>query len=78
MPPRLELPSGELGAKFGAVRAEEREGMLAELDACAALLYGLDEDDIGVLYGTFGRPGQHDARRDAVIGHWRRITGSQR
>ena len=68
----------QAGVPVGAVRPAERDGLLAELDACAAELYGLDEDDLRVLYGTFGRPGQHDARRDAVIGHWRRITGSRR
>ena len=47
--------------------------LLAELDACVAYLYGLDEDDITVVYDTFGRPGQWDERREAVLNHFRRI-----
>ena len=47
--------------------------LLAELDACVAHLYGLDEDDIAVVYDTFGRPGQWDERRDAVLVCFRRI-----
>ena len=53
---------------------DEREDLLAELDACAAVLYGLDEDDIAVPFDTFGRPSHWDDRRDAVIEHWLRIT----
>ena len=49
------------------------EWLLAELDACVAYLYGLDEADIAVVYDTFGRPGQWDERRDAVLAHFRRL-----
>ena len=62
------------GVTINSVDPDECEDLLAELDACAAALYGLDEDDIAVLYDTFGRPGQWEDRRDAVIEHWRRIT----
>ncbi|MCY4280463.1 MAG: hypothetical protein OXC59_07130, partial [Acidimicrobiaceae bacterium] len=51
---------------------------LCELDACVAYLYGLDGDDIAVVYDTFGRPGQWDERRDAVLVHYRRIVTEQR
>ncbi|MCY4492970.1 MAG: hypothetical protein OXB92_03815, partial [Acidimicrobiaceae bacterium] len=47
--------------------------LLAELDACVAYVYGLDEDDITVVYDTFGRPGQWDERRDSVLVCFRRI-----
>ncbi|MCY4435640.1 MAG: hypothetical protein OXE45_18475, partial [bacterium] len=50
--------------------------LLAELDACVAYLYGLDEDDITVVYDTFGRPGNWDERRDAVLTCFRRIGNS--
>ena len=52
--------------------------LLAELDACVAYLYGLDEDDIAVVYDTFGRPGQWDERREAVLNHFRRIGSAER
>ena len=47
--------------------------LLAELDACVAYLYGLDENDIAVVYDTFGRPGQWDERRNAVLACFHRI-----
>ena len=55
------------GVRSGPVPLEERRKLLAELDACVAVLYGLDSEDIAVLYDTFGRPGQYDARRVAVL-----------
>ena len=64
------------GVQVASVQPYERADLLAELDACAAVLYGLDTEDLAVLYGTFGHPGQHDARRDAVIDHWHRLSGS--
>ena len=53
-------------------------GALCELDACVAYLYGLDETDIAVVYDTFGRPGQWDERRDAVLAQFERIAEAQR
>ena len=50
-----------------------RECLLAELDACVAFLYELDETDIAVVYDTFGRSGQWDERRDQVLAHFRNI-----
>ena len=51
---------------------------LCELDACVAYLYGLDEDDIAVVYDTFGRPGQWDERRDGTLAFYRQIREAQR
>ena len=61
-----------------AADAHAREELLAELDACVAVLYGLNTDDIRVLYDTFARPGQWDARRDAVIAAMARVTTASR
>lgn len=44
-----------------------REKLLAELDACVAVLYGLNAEDLAVLYDTFARAGQWDTHHDAVI-----------
>ena len=75
---RFSQWAADVGVPVG--RAETRGGgggggawLLAELDACVACLYGLDEDDIAVVYDTFGRPGQWDERRDAVLACFRRI-----
>lgn len=63
-----------VGAPVGGVPDEGRQGLLAELDACVALLYGLDASDVAVIFDTFGRPGQWDARRDAVLAEMARMT----
>lgn len=63
----------QIGAEPHIVGDGEREDMLAELGACVAVLYGLDTDDVTVLYDTFALPGQWDDRRDAVLSAMRRI-----
>ncbi len=62
----------EIAAGGGA-----QERALCELDACVAHLYGLDPDDIAVVYDTFGKPGQWDERRDAVLACYHRIEATQ-
>ena len=57
----------QTGATPAPVPDDEREELLVELDACVAVLYGLDAADIAVLYDTFGRVDQWARRRDAVI-----------
>jgi hypothetical protein len=73
--------AAEVGVPVGASRDDSRPGggsELCELDACVAYLYGLDEADITVVYDTFGRPGQWDDRRDAVLASYRRIRDEHR
>ena len=44
----------EVGVQVGTVPDEEtRQNLVCELDACVAHLYGLDEDDLAVIYETF-------------------------
>ena len=73
--------AAEVGVPVGATLDGLRPGggsALCELDACVAYLYGLDEADIAVVYDTFGRPGQWDDRRDAVLASYRRIRDEHR
>ncbi len=76
---RFDAWATEVGVS-AAARAEiaagggAQEQALCELDACVAHLYGLDPDDIAVVYDTFGKPGQWDERRDAVLACYRRIA----
>ena len=65
--------AAEVGVPVGSVDTGGGAWLLAELDACVAYLYGLDEDDIAVVYDTFGRSGQWDERRDTVLVCFRRI-----
>ena len=66
--------ASETGVPTGNAADGEQDHLLAELDACVALLYGLDTDDVAVIFDTFGRPGQWDARRDAVSAEMARIA----
>ena len=49
--------------------------LIAELDACVAHLYGLDSDDLGVLYSTFDvrRPDRYADHHARVLAHCRRL-----
>ena len=56
---------------------EYRQALIEELDACVALLYGLDEDDLACLYETFHEGKDYSARHQAVLAHFRRLAESQ-
>ena len=73
---RFSAWASETGVMVEDVAEGERDQPLAELDACVALLYGLDEDDVAVIFDTFGRPGQWDARRDAVLAEMAHIVAA--
>ena len=49
--------------------------LIAELDACVACLYGLDEADLAVLYRTFDakRPDRYAEHHARVLAHYRRL-----
>lgn len=78
---RFEGWAAEVGVPVGAVAGPTSTGggveALCELDACVAYLYGLDEDDIAVVYDTFGRPGQWDERRKIVLAIYRQLREAQ-
>ena len=53
-----------------------KSDLIAELDACVAHLYGLDEDDLAVVYSTFDakRPDRYAKHHARVLTHYRRLT----
>ena len=51
----------------------EKAGMIAELDAAVALLYGLDETDVTHIFETFHVGWDYHSRLDAVLGHYRKL-----
>ena len=55
-----------------------RANLMGELDACVAHLYGLDEDDLAVLYGTFDakRPDHYAEHHACVLAHFRRWSAT--
>ncbi len=52
---------------------QTKADLICELDACVALLYGLDPDDLAVLYRTFDakRPDRYAAHHAGVLTHYR-------
>ena len=78
---RFEDWAAEVGVPVASTASDSAAGggveAVCELDACVAYLYGLDSDDIAVVYDTFGKPGQWDERRDAVLAYYRQIVEAQ-
>ena len=65
----------EVGVTVDSVKSEtEKQDLIHELDACVAHLYGLDEDDLAVLYGTFHTNTDYSERHAAVLEHFRRLA----
>ena len=65
--------AAEVGVPVGSVRDEvTRQDLVCELDACVALLYGLAESDLAVIYGTFHEGADYSERHSAVVEHFRR------
>ena len=64
-----------VGVPVGSANDHETKAdLVAELDACVAHLYGLDEDDLAVLYSTFDakRPDRYADHHAKVLVHFRR------
>lgn len=69
--------AAEVEVPVGSANNEAtKQDLIHELDACVAHLYGLDEDDLEVIYTTFDekRPERYLDRLAAVIEHFRRLT----
>ena len=65
----------EVGVSVGSVKSEyEKQDLIHELDACVAHLYGLDEADLEILYGTFHANTNYFERHAAVLEHFRRMA----
>lgn len=66
--------AAEVGVGVGTVTSvEDKENLACELDACVAHLYGLDEDDLGVVYDTFHTGADYSLRHAAVLAHFRNL-----
>lgn len=64
----------EVGVPVGSANDEAiKQDLICELDACVAHLYGLDEDDLAVIYETFSETVDYSDRHAAVLDHFRRI-----
>ena len=66
-------PIFKVGVPVGSANEESiKQDLICELDACVALLYGLDEDDLAVIYETFSGTVDYSDHQAAVLGHFRR------
>ena len=67
--------AAEVGVPVGSANDPViKQDLIHELDACVAHLYGLDEDDLAVIYETFDHkdPNRYAERHAAVLEHYRR------
>ena len=63
-----------VGVPVGSANDEPTKSeLICELDACVARLYGLDEDDLAVIYDTFHEGADYSDRLAAVLAHFRRL-----
>jgi hypothetical protein len=58
---------------IGGVASDEREPWLAELDAGVSLLYGLDDNQVRVIYSTFHEGWDYERRLVGVLEHRDRL-----
>jgi hypothetical protein len=66
--------AAEVGVPVGSVADAERDDLIARVDAAVALLYGLDEDDLRVIYSTFHEGWNYDRRLQTVLQHHRQLA----
>ena len=68
--------AAEVGVPVGSANDESlKQDLICELDACVAHLYGLDEDDLAVVYETFSETVDYSDRHAVVLVHFGRIAG---
>ncbi|MEX2535026.1 MAG: hypothetical protein WD273_05440 [Trueperaceae bacterium] len=70
---RYSIWANEVGVEYGPIPPAEADDMKAELDACVARLYGLEEQQIRDLYATFHPTWDHEPWTEAVLEHYRKI-----
>ncbi|WP_419849073.1 hypothetical protein [Candidatus Poriferisocius sp.] len=67
--------AAEVGVPVGSANDEAViQDLICELDACVAHLYGLDEDDLAVVYETFSEAVDYSEHHAAVLAHFRRLA----
>ena len=59
-----------IGVDVASVADDERESLIARLDAAVAHLYGLDAEDIKVIFETFHAGWEYGERMERVIEHF--------
>lgn len=62
--------ASDVGVKVGTVTDDQRDDLIAELDAVVARLYGLDRDQVSHIMATFHRGWDHTGHLAAVLAHF--------
>ena len=66
--------AAEVGVPVGSANKDSiKQDIICELDACVAFLYGLDEDDLAVVYETFSETVDYSERHAAVLAHFKQL-----
>jgi hypothetical protein len=72
---RFQEFAREVGVECGPLRPEERDRLRAEIDALVAIAYGLDEDDLEVVFSDFTLDAAPPEYRELVRESFRRLRG---
>jgi hypothetical protein len=62
-----------VGVEWGPLDAHEKQGMIDELDALVAHLYGLSSDQLTHIFETFHEGWDYQPRLDAVMSHFTQL-----
>lgn len=69
---RYQEWASEVGVAVGSVSSDsEKRDLVAELDALVALLFGVTDDQVELIFATFHRGWDYEARLSAVLDHYR-------
>jgi len=69
--------ASKIGVEHGPLPEDEKQDMIAELDAVVARLYGLAEPQLVHIFETFHEGWDYDTRLKAVLKHFRAIGRSK-
>jgi hypothetical protein len=69
---RFALWAKSVGVAHGSLPEDEKQDMIAELDAVVAHLYGLSESQLVHIFETFHEGWDYEPRLKSVLGHFRR------
>jgi hypothetical protein len=68
---RFAVWAEAVGVEYGSLPEDEKQDMIAELDALAARLYGLTEQQLVHVFETFHEGWNYEIRLRAVLKHFR-------
>jgi hypothetical protein len=70
----FESWASAVGVEVDSVTDDERDGLIAAIDAAVAHLYGLSEDDLKVIFETFHVGWDYSVRLTSVVDQYRELA----